>query len=287
MEIISRWIAEFISSIAHQAQVFWGNLTLLNFSWQQITLDILFVSIIFYFIFLLLKGSRTVHILIGLSIVAFIFFISKALQLVTLGWLLDRFLTVTLVAIPVIFQQELRSGLEHLGHTRFFQHEEAMEINKMILNIVEAVETLASQKHGALIVIQHDFPLKEYIDTGIALNARVSKELLLSIFYPKSPLHDGAVIIANENIVAAACLLPHSKNDAPLMGTRHKAALGLSETTDASIIVISEEKGSFSFVRKGKIEKNITGPKLHLYLTEILRPLKRKKSFKLANIFKK
>lgn len=278
MEFLSKWIAQFIFFIGTQAQAFWENLILLNFSPTQIILDILLVAVIFYFIFSLLKGSRAVHILIGLSILALAYIISSALQLVAMGWLLERFFTVVLVAIPIIFQQELRMALEKLGHTKLFLNQKAQEIDRMINSIVEASENLARNKTGALIVFQHKVPLKEYIDTGVNLDARVSKELLMSTFNKNSPLHDGAVIIDNEKILAASCILPHSyKKQASGMGTRHKAALGLAENTDASVIVISEEKGSISFAKKGDMEREISLSRLHERLNENLKPIKRKR----------
>lgn len=275
MEALSRVIAEFILFIGQQARVFWENLALLDFSWTQIITDIALVSIIFYFIFSLLQGSRAVHILIGLSMIGLMFFVSKAFQLVTLGWLLDKFVTVFLVAIPIIFQRELRMGLERLGHTKLFLSQKARLIDRMIMSIVESGSTMAQEKTGALIVVEGAIPLKEFIDTGIPLNAAISKELLLSVFNGHSPLHDGAVIIRDERIIAASCVLPHSfENDLPGLGTRHKAALGLAESTDAVIVVVSEEKGTISFAREGKLERNITPAKLKSLLTQSLESKK-------------
>lgn len=278
MDFVSHWIADVIFFIGHQTQAFWENLTLLNFSWQQIIVDILLVSIIFYYLFALIKGSRAVNILFGLVVVALIFVLSKAFQLVTLGWLLDKFLTVTLVAIPVIFQQELRMALERVGHTKLFLNQKAREINETIIQIVEACETLAKAKQGALIVIQNTIPLKEFADTGVPVQGKVSREILLSIFNPSSPLHDGAVIIQDNVISSAACILPHSfRNNVPVLGTRHKAALGLSENTDAGVIVVSEEKGQISFARAGELERNINNGRLRELLTGILNPEKSRK----------
>lgn len=277
MEIITRPIAEFIVFIGSQAQAFWANLTLLNFSYQQIIVDILLVSFFFYYIFSLLKRSRAFHILVGILIMSLIFLFSKILQLPTLGWLLDRILTIALVAIPVIFQQELRMGLERLGKTKFSLHNETRTLYRMIIHLVDASYTLAKSKKGALIVLQHAVPLKEYADTGIPLQAVISKELLLSIFNLQSPLHDGAVIIEKQRIVAAGCILPHSfKQSGTGLGTRHKAALGLSENTDASIIVVSEERGTVSFAHEGTLEKDISASRLQGLLSEVLK-LPRKK----------
>ncbi len=278
MNFISKWIAEFIFSIGHQAQSFWENLTLLNYSFVQVTIDIILVSVLFYYLFLLLRGSRAVNILLGLIFIGFVFILSKALQLATLGWILDRFFTVVLVAIPVIFQQEIRMALEKLGHTKFSLSEKAKEINLIVSSIVEACDQMAKEKVGALIVFENTIPLKEYVDTGVSMQSKVSKPLILSIFQPKSPLHDGAVIVKDGQIVAAACLLPHSfKNYGQILGTRHKAALGLSETTDAKIIVVSEEKGSISVVEKGNLERNITTAHLQNILTDFLKPKTKKK----------
>jgi len=278
MDAISRFIADLIFYIGRQTQIFWDNLSLLDFSWQQIALDIILVTLFFYFILRLIKGSRALHILIGLVVIGIIYLISRAMQLVTLAWLLEKFLTITIIAIPVVFQQELRMALEKLGHTKLFLKQKARQIDRMIVNIVDACKTLAASRTGALIVIQNAVPLKEFIDTGIPLDAKVSRELILSIFNTASPLHDGAIIIKDQKISAASCILPHSfKTDGSVLGTRHKAALGLSESTDAGIIVISEEKGTISFAREGEIERGIGAERLHNLLMSILNPAKLKK----------
>jgi len=262
MELLSSWIADFIYFVGRQSQTFWLNLELLDYSAPQMIIDILLVSIIFYYIFLLLQGSRAVNVLMGLGMVTIIYVISRTAQLVTLNWIMDKFFTVALVAIPVIFQKELRMGLEKLGHAKLFvSHVGNMQ--HMVSKILAACLEMADQKTGALIVLQAQTPLKEYIETGIGLNADVSKELLLTIFGNKSPLHDGAVIITGERIEAASCVLPHSlEKTSGDMGTRHKAALGLSDVTDALIVVVSEERGIISFAKNGKMEKNISPQRL-------------------------
>lgn len=278
MDIISRGITEFILFVGEQTRIFWNNLILLNYSWQQIVLDIFLVSILFYYIFSLLKGTRAVHIITGLIIIALIFAISQAFDLVTLRWLIDRFLTVALISIPIIFQKELRMGLERLGHTKIFLRHKARQRDLMIISIVKACESLAKDSVGALIVVQNTVPLKEFIETGVDLNAKVSRELLESIFRPKSPLHDGAVIIADEHIKAASCILPHSSEvKTSELGTRHKAGLGLSENTDAGVVIVSEEKGTISFAYNGKLEKGIKPAQLQLSLTELLKPKRKRK----------
>ncbi len=280
MEYLSRLIAELIIFIGRQTHSFWENLQILNFSLPQIMLDIALVAVVFYFIFSQLKGSRTVHILTGLSILAAAYFISKLLQLVTFGWMLEKFFTVVLVAIPVIFQQELRSGLERLGHTKPFLKQQAKEIDTMINDLVESSYILAKKREGALIAIEQTVPLKEFIDTGKQLNAQVSKEIIQSIFNHQAPLHDGAVIIRRNLIAAASCVLPHTATAGEMGngtgGTRHKAALGLSESTDALIIVVSEERGIVSFANKGNIERNILPARLHSLLMHSLKTQKHK-----------
>jgi diadenylate cyclase len=278
METLSRWTADLILLVGHQARTLWENLTILNFSWQQVALDIVLVAVLLYFLLVLIRGTRAVHILTGLIVIALIYWLSRAMQLVTLGWLMDKFLTVILVAIPVIFQQEMRMALERLGHTNLFVKQKERQLDRMISFITDACATMARAKTGALVVIQNSVPLKEYVDTGIALDAEITSELLLSIFNHDSPLHDGAVIIRNGRLAAAACLLPHtSVTDGPLMGTRHKAGLGLSEATDAAVIILSEERGTISFAHHGEMAKNIPIENLKARLDAILNPARHRK----------
>ncbi len=280
MDIINKTIADFLLFISSEASTFWENISLLQFSASQVIIDIIIVSIVFYYIFILIKGSRAIHILIGLAILAFIFIISQVLQLFATSWLLDRFLTVILVAIPVIFQQELRRGLEKLGQTKIFSGNEIKATDIQISNIVEATFQMSKSKTGALIVFKKDVNLNEYAETGVQINGRVSKELLLNIFYPKSPLHDGAVILKGGTIIAAGCVLPHSYRHADKsLGTRHKAAIGLSENTDAHIIVVSEEKGIISYALNGRLEKNITPERLQEHLEKFYISNKKPKKF--------
>lgn len=284
MNFINNIVADFILFISREIGLFWENLILMQLSWPQVIIDILLVSIVFYYLFLLLKGSRAVHIIIGLAILAFIFILSNILHLFATGWLLDRFLTIILVAIPVIFQQELRRGLEKLGQTKIFSNNEFNASDILISNLVEASMTMAQNKIGALIVLHNDVSLNEYAETGVQINGKVSKELLLNIFFPKSPLHDGAVIIKGDKILAAACILPHSyKISDHTLGTRHKAAIGLAENTDAHIIVVSEEKGTISYAHNGRLDRNITPEKLQKFLEEFYKP----KPKKIKKIFNK
>ena len=268
MEFIGNLIAGFIEAVSNAASNFWQNLNVSQYSFFQIAVDIFLVAILFYWLIQLIRGSRAQNIVIGLVGVTAVFAISRTLNLLALGWLLDRLLTVILVAIPIIFQQELRRGLEKLGKTKFFLANEAKEIDIVCSAIIEACAEMAKQMRGALIVLRGEVSLKEYVDTGVVLHAKISKELLLAVFSPQSPLHDGAVIIDQNKIIAAGCVLPHSFKDyGHNFGTRHKAALGLSEATDAKIFVISEQRGAVACAAEGELEENISPARMQEILT--------------------
>ena len=272
---MGRIISQFVQSISDMAEVLWRNLNVSDYSFFQVGLDIFLVAILFYWLIQLIRGTRATNIVFGLFLLAVVFAVSRWLQLLALGWLLDRLLTVILVAIPIIFQQELRRGLEKLGRTKFFLAQEAKEMDFIRSEIIESCFDLSKKHVGALFVFRGEVSLKEYVDTGVLLSARVSKELLQTIFKPGSPLHDGAVILDQNRLVAAGCILPHSfKEYGHRFGTRHKAALGLSESTDARVLVVSEQRGTVSFVSEGNIEEDITPARAQALLTEILKPKK-------------
>lgn len=283
---LNKIISDFLAVLISQAQVFYENIKLSDYSATRIFFDILFVTTVFYILLKWIKGSRAVNILLGVAILSVVFLISRVFELEALSTLLNSFLTMLLVAIPIVFQQELRRGLEKLGQTSVlnFQVDET-GIKGMIKNVVKASDMLARKKHGALIVIERQISLLEYAETGVILKAKVSKELLLNVFFPKSPLHDGAVIIKEDKLFAAGCVLPIShKTYDYLFGTRHKSALGLSELTDALVVVISEERGEISFVKEGLIQRNISADRLEKILESILIiPKKKPKIFKKIN----
>jgi diadenylate cyclase len=174
-------------------------------------------------------------------------------------------------------------ALERLGHTKLFLQHKEQEIEQMTQEIVKACTKLASEKVGALIVLQQNITLKEYEDTGVSLQAKVSAVLIESIFHTTSPMHDGAIIIGNQRIRSASCILPHSYKNIQGLGTRHKAALGLSETTDAAVIVVSEEKGTISFAKGGTLEKNIQPNTLHRLIIQTLQPPRPKKNTRIKS----
>lgn len=271
MDAVARFIVKIINLLTSAAQNFWNNITLLDLSLPQVLLDILLVSILFYYIFLLLKGSRAIHIALGLFVLAVIFALSKAFSFLALGWIMERFFTIILVAIPIIFQQELRSLLERLGQPKWFRSR-LKKADEYVQSLTDAIGELAHEKRGALVVFQQKSPLKEYMATGVVLDAQPSRELLLSIFHVKSPLHDGAVILDGQKILAAACTLPVSESSSHGHGTRHKAALGITEQTDAKVVVVSEERGAISLVENGRMESHVSRDRLKQFLSHIAKP---------------
>jgi diadenylate cyclase len=226
-------------------------------------LDIFILAIVFYRIVLIMKGTMTIQIIVGiLFVLCFTIVAEYVLHLRALSWLLSRLCETSIVILAVIFQTEIRSLLArvggHLGGGK------TKVKSSYITEIVEAVENLSMSISGGLVAIENKIGLKNFAETGISLNADISKELLLSIFKNKSaPLHDGAVIILNGKISAAGCVLPLNRDTGvKVLGTRHRAALGLSEVTDAVIIVVSEETGQVSVAYKGKLNCNILSAEL-------------------------
>jgi len=248
----------------------------LTFSDYLLTLiDILIVSILIYYAFVLIKGTRATKILYGIIFLAGILVIGRILKLQTLNWVLTHLTTLIIVAIPVVFQPELRRGLERLGRIKFLSNSSGIEkrlTGRVINEILRAVKVLKKNKVGAIIAIQRKTGLDDYIETGTEINARLSSKLLLTIFYPNSPLHDGATIIRGNQIIAAGCILPLSESsDVYTYGTRHRAALGLSENTDAVCIVVSEERGIISLTYNGKLEENLSREELEERLLKFFK----------------
>lgn len=287
IKFLNQIISDFISVFTDQAKIFLENLQLIDYSFPKVALDIFFVAFVFYVILKWLKGTRAVNILIGFAILGFVFAFSRIFELDALTTLLNSFLTMLVVAVPIVFQEELRRGLERLGQTQIFVSTlDEVGQKGVIKHIIKATDILARKKHGALIVIERQAGLLEYAETGVVLKAKVSKELLLNIFFPKSPLHDGAVIVKDDLLFAAGCVLPIShKNYDYLFGTRHKSALGLSELTDALVVVVSEERGEISFVKDGLIQRNISAERLENILESIL--ITKKKSPHFQKILRK
>ena len=217
-------------------------------------IDLLLVSWLFYKIYLYFKGTRAGQMLAGLIILMVGSFLFNAFGLSASSWLINQFQTVWVVAFVILFQPELRRLLIYVGQTLFFQRIFRVGTSRTIMSIVEAASQLQERHWGGLIVIQRETGLRSYKEQGTQLKAEVTAPLLVSIFNPTSPLHDGAVIIQNDIIDAAACILPLTESTMidPEMGTRHRAALGISEETDAIVVLVSEEKARISVVEDGR-----------------------------------
>ena len=218
-------------------------------------IDLLLVSWLFFKVYIYFKGTRAGQMLAGLIFLMLSSFLFNAFGLSASSWLVNQFQTVWVVAFVILFQPELRRLLIYVGQTRFFQRIFRVGTSRTILSIVEASVQLQERHWGGLIVIQRETGLRSYKEQGTQLKAEVTAPLLVSIFNPTSPLHDGAVIIQNDIIDAAACILPLTESSMidPEMGTRHRAALGISEETDAIVVLISEEKSRISVVEDGRI----------------------------------
>ncbi|MFB5269199.1 diadenylate cyclase CdaA [Paenibacillus enshidis] len=238
--------------------------------------DILIVTYIIYQIILLVRGTRAVQLLKGILVLVVIWALSTWFDLYTLKWLMNQMFTFGVLAVFIIFQPELRRGLEQLGRGKLFGRSTAEdeELNKLIGEIIKALNYLSRRKIGALIVFERETGLNEYTESGIRTQAVVSSELLINIFIPNTPLHDGAVIIQNNQIAAAACYLPLSENPfiSKELGTRHRAAIGVSEMADAVSIVVSEETGQISLAINGQVVRDIKEESLISKLYEELRP---------------
>lgn len=236
-------------------------------------LDILLVTWIFFKVYEYFRETRAGQMLIGLVILLIFSFIFNSLGLVAMSWLLNQFQTVWVVAFVILFQPEIRRLLIYVGQTRFFQRIFRMGTSRSLEAIIEASLQLSERKWGALIVIQRETGLRSYKEAGIQLKAEVSGPLLVSIFNPGSPMHDGAVILQNTLIEAAGCILPLTESPMilPEMGTRHRAALGITEESDAIVVVISEERGTIATAENGRFTNlKIDEMKLRRYLNQRL-----------------
>lgn len=222
-------------------------------------IDIAIITIGIYQLLKFIKGTRAMQMFIGLLVIFFITFLANIFNLSGLSWILNSLKTVWIIAFVILFQPEIRNALTMLGKSRLVRYFYEESRKTFIDRIVRSVQNLSDRGIGALIVLEGRIGLKNITMTGIELDAELNAELLVSIFSKKSPLHDGAVIIKDEKITAAACILPLSENPLPdiNLGTRHRAALGLSEETDAFIIVVSEERRTISIAQKGNLKRGV------------------------------
>ena len=236
-------------------------------------IDILLVTWVFFKVYQYFKDTRAGQMLIGLVILLISSFIFNSIGLSAMSWLVNQFQTVWVVAFVILFQPEIRRLLIYIGQTRFFQRIFRMGTSRSLEAIVEASLQLSAKKWGGLIVIQRETGLRSYKEAGIQLKAEVSTPLLMSIFNPESPMHDGAVILQNTLLEASGCILPLTESQMvlPEMGTRHRAALGITEESDAIVVVISEERGTISTAENGRFTNlEMDEMKLRRYLNERL-----------------
>jgi diadenylate cyclase len=239
--------------------------------------DILLVTYFFYRVYIFIKGTFASRMFIGLFAIVLFGFIAQALEMSGINWLIDNIKTVWVIAFVIVFQPELRRLLLYLGQNRLLNPFVASDEQSYLESVVLASRQLSGKNFGALIVFARNSGLRSVLETGIEIQSKMSSELLLSIFNPRSPLHDGAVIIKNEIIVAAKCLLPLSQNTRieSSLGTRHRAALGLSEQSDAIVLIVSEETGKISIAEDGVLTRGIDTESLKRRLLAALTGLKK------------
>jgi len=244
-----------------------------HLNWLSV-IDILLVALIFYGLLRLMQGTQAVQLLRGVIIVVLLtILITSILKLAAFSWLIRNSLSALLVAIPVIFQPELRRALERVGRAGFLMNRQESVSDRVIEEVCQACQHLAERRHGALIVLERETGLQEYIDTGIKVGGQVSAALLLTIFFPNTILHDGAVIIREDEIVAAACVLPLAGDITDRqLGLRHRAAVGVTTETDAVSIVVSEETGIISIAHNGRMIRRLDVKRLGKILLAFYKP---------------
>lgn len=230
---------------------------------------------VIYMLLLFIKGTRAVQVLKGIIIIIIIFLISKELRLSTINQILTRLFTISVIAFVIIFQPELRRGLARIGQFGMFSGQQ-----QALDEIAKSALILSKKKIGALVAVEREIGLKPYIESGIRMDSHVTSELLNTVFSPNTPLHDGGVIVQGSVIAAAGCLMPLTQNPhvSTSLGTRHRAAIGLSEETDAVCVVISEETGDISIAVNGRLTRHLDEKEFARVLNNIFRPKKSKKS---------
>ncbi|WP_312472285.1 diadenylate cyclase CdaA [Neobacillus sp.] len=245
--------------------------------WKSLAsiVDIVLVWYVIYKLINVIKGTKAVQLLKGILVILLVRVVGEWLGLITLSWMMQQAINWGFLAIIIIFQPELRRALEQLGRGRFFSRSSNQDDDnqeKTIESIIKATDYMAKRRIGALISIERETGMSDYIETGIPLNASISSELLINIFIPNTPLHDGAVIVQKNNVSAAACYLPLSESPfiSKELGTRHRAALGISEVTDSVTIVVSEETGNISLTKNGELHRDVKIEELRELLTSEL-----------------
>ena len=250
---------------------FWAQLRFLRPGWGDLV-EIAIVSGLLYRLLLLIHRTRAMQMLLGVFVLAAIYFVAERLDLILIRTILAYVFQYGAIAALVVFQPELRTGLARLGQSRMFRMFSHLETSAVVDEVSEAVEQLARSRIGAIIAIEGDVGLDEYALTGSKVEARISAEMIMTIFTPYSPLHDGAIIVRGDHIWAAGAILPLTQYALPdkSLGTRHRAALGLSEETDAVVIVVSEETARVSVARRGRLERDVDPERLRELLSGTL-----------------
>jgi len=238
----------------------------------RVVFDVLLVSYLVYRGLLFIRGTRAAPMLWGLLLIVLLYFLARWADLVTLSWILNNFLSSIILVVVVIFQDEIRRGLTKVGLQPFFRRTGKPFYDKSVEDLTLVCSKLSEERLGALLVLQRDVGLEEFLEDAVSLDAELNRKLLFSLFLKDSPLHDGAVVIEGNRIKAAGCVLPLSFNPDldPSLGTRHRAALGLSERCDALVIVVSEENGSISLARDGRLVRNLDASTLRDSLHRLL-----------------
>jgi diadenylate cyclase len=242
-----------------------------QFGWQAI-LDILILSYIIYQILLLIRGTRAAQMLTGILIVIAAFLLSSLVHLKALNWMMNKFYSSFIIILIILFQDDIRIALSKIGKKSLIANNQTQSSGRVLDEIARAAAVLAANSIGGLIVIERSILLNRYVDIGVLIDGLITKDILVSIFNTTSPIHDGAVIIQKGRIAAAGCFLPLTRNEDldPNMGTRHRAAIGVSQETDAVVVLVSEEEGSISLAVDGKFSKGLDQKELRKALQKHL-----------------
>ncbi len=283
---IGQWFDRFFEEI---------KLVVADYSIFRDTLDIALLSYIIYKGICIIRETRAIQLVKGIVLMGGLYLVVSLLELTAMGWLLQRVFELGIIAVLVVFQPELRSTLERFGRLRVlrlapFNNDGGSVWKRPIEVIVSAAEKLSETKTGALIVIERDIKLGDQIRTGVVLDAVVSEELFGNIFFKNSPLHDGAVIMRDGKVYAASCFLPKPKQEEDIdknLGSRHRAALGISEVSDSVTVIVSEETGGISLAVNGRLIRNLTPQKLQNSLTLYLIPAEKESEKEKRQIFRK
>ncbi len=281
MKPLQEYLQFLTTSVTQNLYWVWSNLSI--FSSPLVILDVLIVAVIFYYVYQLFKHSKAFNILIGIAMLGIIAVLSQVLQLKAFSWLLSNAITVLVVAIPIVFQPEIRNFLDRLGRSsmsvRTFWSVGKGQSEHLIQELFDALLWCKQEKTGALLVFERLSRLDAYFEGAIMLHAQISKELICSIFQKQSPLHDGAVVLRGDSIIAAACTMPLSEKALKNHGLRHQAAQGVSDFTDALALVVSEETGSLAKCSRGRITEDLTDSQLLSILRKFYYVSEKKLSF--------